>query len=135
MSCKKRIICTLALAALILTLLCACGKESSTFTVKYVGTANVLSPVQLISGEYKSKEMKLSLKEAFKGYSVTNVEFAEKENVTMKGTEDGGICYVGGVIITLEDDNGNSVLVTAKEGSVFDAEPNGDSIYLLVKAP
>lgn len=128
---RNKTICILALAALILTVLCACGKNSDTFTVDYVGTANILSQNLFISGEKDGTAMKLSLKDAFQGCTVTKIEFVNGADVVMRGTEDGNILFEGGINVTLDDGSGNPFVLTIKEGSSFQTVTDGGSVYLL----
>lgn len=128
----KKMMLVLVLVALLPALLLGCGKDSNTFKVEYVGTANILSPNMFISSELGGQKMNIGLKEAFQGYTVTKVEFAEGADVTMKGTEDGGICFEGGVLVTLDDGSSDAVVVTIKEGDSFSTQKDGDAVYLLL---
>ena len=126
----KRILC--AVMIVMLLLLCACGSGGSKFTVKYVGTVNVMSPSPVISGEMGGKALKISLSKAFKGCTVAGIAFPDEENVTLSAVEDGMyLAYEGGLVVTLKDESGKTFEVTVKEGSVFDAEKNGDTVCLL----
>ena len=125
---KKR---QLVLIIAMLFALCACGKGGNSFKVAYVGQANILSQNLYIYGEINGENKGISLRDAFKGYKVTNIAFPNAANTEIKGTEEGRLYFVDGVIATIEDDSGKSFEITIKEGSVFDVEIEGDSIYLL----
>lgn len=124
------VLLTALLAALLLAL-CSCGGSANQFKVIYVGGPGPMSPVVLIHGELDGEEMDLGVKEAFKDCTVKNIAFAEGESVTLKGTDEGRLRYDGGVIVTLENADGKSFDVTVKEESVFTAEKDGDTVYLL----
>lgn len=126
---KKRVLIIAIILTILLTVISACGNDS--FQVEYVGTANVLSTNMFIHGEINKKSMNISLKEAFKDCKVVSFAFAEGENVTLAGTEEGNLYYVGGIIVVLEDESGNSFEVTIKEGSTFEYEKDKDTVRLL----
>lgn len=129
---KKRALTTAIILVVVLTVISACGNGSkSSFQVEYVGTTNVLSANLFIHGEINKKSRNISLNEAFKDCKVVDIAFAEGENVTLAATKEGYLYYVGGIIVVLEDESGNSFEVTVKEGSTFEYEKDGDTVWLL----
>lgn len=121
----------IAVLASVLVLLCGCGNDNS-FKIEYVGTGNVLSTDLFLHGEINGETRDIGLTEAFKGCTVKDITFPDPDNVAMEGTEDGKISFIGGIIATIEDENGSTTDVLIKEESVFEAEKTGDSFVLLL---
>jgi hypothetical protein len=131
----------------------ACGKaKQSSFKVEYVGTLNKLpagipigadsgdepSPVMraleenmFIHGEMDGKEEEISLHEAFKGYEIANIDYPDPKHIEMEKAGEGRIRYLDALTITLKDESGKAPEIVIEEGSVFDAEKEGDALYLL----
>ncbi len=148
---KKRLFVLMAVMIFVATVLalCACGKKTSSFKVEYVGTSNrlpaglplggggqsilkALEDNMFIRGEVDGKTKDIPIQNAFKGYKLTAVDYPDPEHIKMKGTESGGkLYYEDGVIVTIEDESGKSLEITIQENSVFDAETDGDTVYLL----
>jgi hypothetical protein len=55
----------------------------------------------------------------------------DPKQLQIGGTKEGRLCYIGGVIVTIEDDSGKSLEVPIKKDDVFDVETDGDTAYLL----
>ena len=126
---KKAMLAILLLA--VTAALCACGGGGDKqFKVEYVGSASVMSTDLYIQGTYEGDGTKLAVQNAFEGCTVKEFAFANPENVTMSGTEEGHLKFDGGIILTLEDADGVSHSVTVKEESVFDVTENGGSMQL-----
>ena len=133
MSKLKLIVCCLLLAALALAL-AACGeKGGDSFTVDYVGTL-ALGGDFLISGEYKGDTYLLSAGSAFKDCKYEGFAFASDGEVNLTAAEEGVLVVDDGVVLTLRDADGAGHEVTVQQGSVFQAEAEGDSIKLLLPA-
>lgn len=126
-----RRIAALALLIAVLTALCACAGKSSQFVVEYVGTANIMSANIFAKGNIGNESVSIGLSDMFKDCTVENIAFPDAETMTVGGTEDGNLCYSGGIIATFCDASGNTFDVTIKEGSTFDTVSDGDTVYLL----
>lgn len=132
----KLILCCLLTAVLALAL-AACGETGSagsdSFTVDYVGTYTIGGDF-LISGEYKGDTCVLSAGSAFKDCKFEGYAFASDGEVNLTATGDGVLVVDDGVVLTLRDADGAGHEVTVQQGSVFQAEAEGDSIKLLLPA-